>query len=32
MTGADRAAFAGLEARAQFLQVTPGQVEHSLAP
>ncbi len=26
MTGADRVAFAGLEARAQFLQVTPGRV------
>ncbi len=27
MTGADRAAFAGLEERAQFLHVTPGTVE-----
>ncbi|QAY97122.1 DNA replication/repair protein RecF [Methylovirgula ligni] len=27
MTGADRAAFAGLEERAQFLHVTPGRVE-----
>jgi DNA replication and repair protein RecF len=27
MTGADRAAFAGLEDRAQFLRVTPGSVE-----
>ncbi len=27
MTGADRAAFAGLEDRAEFLQVTPGRVD-----